>query len=52
MPEVVAPQDVGFPIAWWLGWFVVASFVYGLLAIWFLRAGRRHDQTMTKREGA
>jgi hypothetical protein len=47
MPEV--PQSVGFPMAWWLSWFVVAFVVYGLLGIWFWRAGRRHDETAQKR---
>jgi cytochrome oxidase assembly protein ShyY1 len=37
------PENAGFPMAWWLTWFVVASLAYGLLAIWFWRAARRHD---------
>lgn len=33
----------GFPVFWWLWWFIVAFFAYGGLAVWFWRAGRKHD---------
>jgi hypothetical protein len=35
--------DNGFPMFWWIWWFIVALVVYAVLAIWFWWAGRRHD---------
>lgn len=53
MLENTVPQSPGFPIGWWLTWFVVAFVVYGLLAVWFWRAARRHDlTTLSERQGA
>lgn len=33
----------GFPMFWWIWWFIVAFVVYGLLAFWFWRAGRHYE---------
>jgi hypothetical protein len=51
MPEIAVPQSAGFPMAWWIWWFVAAFFVYGLLGVWFWRSARRHDKAGSKSGG-
>jgi len=51
MFDFTVPQSTGFPMAWWLSWFAIASIVYVLLGIWFWRSARQHDRTAGENEG-
>lgn len=51
MSEIAMSPDAGFPVAWWLWWFVAATFAYALIAVWFWRAAQRHDETVAEDQG-
>jgi hypothetical protein len=38
----------GLPVLWWVWWFAVAAVVYGVIAIWFRSAARRHDEAVSQ----
>jgi hypothetical protein len=37
-------MDKGFPVIWWLWWFVAATVIYAILMVWFWRVGRRDSK--------
>jgi hypothetical protein len=48
MLHLTVPVTPGLPVLWWVWWFAVAAVVYGVIAIWFRSAARRHDEAASQ----